>query len=33
MAINIKQGNGNKPLPRKQRVINRGLQGYRAQEI
>jgi len=24
MAINIKQGNGNKPLPRKQRVINRG---------
>ena len=24
MAINIKQGDGNKPLPRKQRVINRG---------
>jgi len=24
MAISIKQGNGNKPLPRKQRVINRG---------
>jgi len=24
MAVNIKQGNGNKPLPRKKRVINRG---------
>ena len=24
MAISIKQGNGNKPLPRKKRVINRG---------
>ena len=24
MAVTIKQGNGNKPLPRKKRVLNRG---------